>query len=456
MVNVTLQDIAEAVGGRLLCGRPDQVIRNISIDSRTMKGDDLFVPIIGAKVDAHRFLEGAFAAGAAAAFTSEHDSMDDPAHGWIRVKDTVQALQDLGAWYRKRITFPLVGITGSVGKTTTREMVAEAISAGKKVTSTSGNSNGQLGVPLTISEMDLTAEAGILEMGMSEPGEMVRLARIARPDMGIATNIGVSHIENLGSRERICEEKMHMTDYFTRENVMVLNGDDDQLIRYRGTDRFTPVFYGLGRENEVRAEEIRTENGRTCFTAVFGEKRIPMSLGVPGTHNVMNALAALTAAGLLGVDREAAAEKLAGFRGFARRLQIRQEGGYTYIDDTYNASPASMRAALEVLQTTETEGRRIAVLADMLELGPDSPRFHYETGVYGRGLAIDYVVTVGTLAEQIGKAYREAGIPVESCGSNEEAAAAVRAYRKPGDLILLKGSNGMHLNEVLQALTAQQ
>ena len=452
MINVTVQDIVNAAGGRLLCGDEKREIRNISIDSRSMKGDDLFVPFIGAKVDAHRFIPGAFSAGAAAVFTSEHDRMEDPEHAWIRVPDTLAALQDLGAWYRKRITFPLIGITGSVGKTTTREMVTAAISAGRRVTSTSGNSNGQVGVPLTLTGMDLTAEAGILEMGMSEPGEMSRLARIARPDMGIATNIGVSHIENLGSQERICEEKMHLTDFFTSANYMILNGDDDQLVRYRGTGRFTPVFYGLGKENDIRAEDVRTEGGRTLFTAVAAGWRAGISLGVPGTHNVMNALAALAAADLLGVDREAAAGKLSEYQGFARRLQILREKDYTYIDDTYNASPASMRAALEVLSVTGTEGRRIAVLADMLELGPDAPRYHYETGVYGRSMAIDRVVTVGKLAEQIGKAYREAGIPVDVCGSNTEAAEAVCAFRKPGDLILLKGSNGMHLNEVLRML----
>ena len=452
MKKVTARDVAEATGGGLLCGDPGRKIAHISIDSRNMQGDDLFVPIIGAKVDAHRFIGGAFSLGAAATFTSEHDEMDDPDHVWIRVEDTVKALQDLGAWIRKRLTFPIVGITGSVGKTTTREMIAAALSAGLKVTTTAGNSNGQLGVPVTLCEMDPDAQIAVLEMGMSEPGEMARLAQIAAPQLGVVTNIGVSHIENLGSRERICEEKLHLADGFKPDQVMILNGDDDMLVRLRGTDRFATVFYGLGEENDFRAEQVQVRGGRTEFILTAGDRRIAMSLGIPGTHNVMNALAAMAVADHFGVDLEAAAEKLASFRGFARRLQIGTEGGYTYVDDTYNASPASMRAALEVLAHVETEGKRIAVLAAMLELGPVAPRYHYETGAYGATLPVDLVVTVGTLAQEIGRAYREAGIPVVTCETNAEAAEAVIRRRTPGDVILLKGSNGMHLGEVLQAL----
>ena len=452
MRDVKIQDIVAAVDGRLLCGDPEMEIRNIAIDSRTMKGADIFVPIIGAKVDAHRFIPGAFAAGACATFTSEHDEMED-SHPWIRVEDTVKALQDLGKWYRNRITMPIVAITGSVGKTTTREMIVAALSAGKKVTSTAGNSNGQLGVPLTICDLDLDAEIAVLEMGMSEPGEMPKIAAIARPDLGVVTNIGVSHIENLGSRENICREKMHMTDYFGPENLMILNGDDDLLPAYKDNGRFATVFYGQGSENAYRAENVRVEGGLTRFTAVTPRETLEMTLAIPGLHNVMNALAALAAADACGVDRKAAAEALAGFQGFARRLQILKKGDYTYVDDTYNASPDSMKAALQVLSTTETAGKRIAVLADMLELGPDSPKFHYEVGVYGTTQKVDHVFLIGELAANIGRAYDEKQIPVTYCADNQDAIARVDAYRSAGDVILLKGSNGMHLGEVLKGLS---
>ncbi len=453
MENVRVRDIVTAVGGRLLCGDPEREIRNISIDSRRMKGDDLFVPIIGAKVDAHRFIPGAFEAGAAAVFTSEDEEKED-VHPWIRVENTVRALQDLGAWYRGRLSMPVIGITGSVGKTTTREMTAAALSAGRKVTGTGGNSNGQIGVPLAVSEADLSADAAVIEMGMSEPGEMARIAAVARPTIGVVSNIGVSHIENLGSREAICREKMHIADFLGEDGVMILNGEDDLLVQYRGSRRFRTLFFGTGEENDFRAEQIRTEQGRLCFTARMPGGSVEVSLGVPGRHNVLNALAALAAADVCGVDPEAAAAKLAEFSGFARRLQKLERDGYTYLDDTYNASPDSMRAAIRVLAETGTSGRRIAVLADMRELGAKAPEYHREVGEYAADRHLDAVFAVGDLSQYIAQGFEEkSGRKAVLCGSNEEAAAAVRAFRRPGDVILLKGSNSMHLNEVLAALT---
>lgn len=455
MYNITVSDIVKATGGRLLCGPSDLPIRNISIDSRTMKGADLFVPIIGARVDAHRFIPGAFAAGAAATFTSEHEERED-GHPWIRVEDTVQALQALGAYCRDRMTIPVIGITGSVGKTSTREMVTAALSAGLRVTGTAGNSNGQLGVPITLSEADPGAEICVLEMGMSEPGEMARIAAVARVDMGIVTNIGVSHIENLGSQENICREKMHITDGFGPENTMILNGDDPFLAAYRGKTVYRTVFYGLGSENDYRAEDIRVENGRTRFTVTAGETRLELTLRVPGVHNVRNALAALAAAGEQGVSLPAAAQALETYQGFEKRLQMIERNGYTIIDDSYNASPESMRAALQVLSVTPTSGRRAAVLADMLELGPQGPQFHYQIGQYAASCQPDQVFTVGPLAREIARALREADIPVESFDENAQAAEALASWACPGDVVLFKGSHGMKLEEIVRTFAAEQ
>lgn len=451
MEQITIADIVEAVGGRLLCGNPQTQIRHISIDSRNMNGEDLFVPIIGAKVDAHRFIEGAFAAGAVATFTSEHEEGTD-FRPWIRVEDTVKALQALGAWYRSRLKMPVIGITGSVGKTTTREMVTAALSAERRVTSTSGNSNGQLGVPITICQADLTAEAAVFEMGMSEPGEMPRIAAVARPDVAVVTNIGVSHIENLGSREGICREKMHITDGFGPGQTAVLNGDEPLLRGFPKKAEFQTVYYGMEAGNDYQAKDVHVEEGRTFFTAVTPKGEISLSLGVPGLHNVMNALAALAVADRLEVSLPAAARKLEEFSGFARRLQILQHHGMTLIDDSYNASPESMRAALQVLSTTETGGRRAAVLADMLELGPDSPSFHYQVGEYAAQCPVEKYFLIGTEIRALGEALEKAGKAVSYFETNETAAAAVTAWIRSGDTILLKGSNGMKLGEVLKEL----
>lgn len=451
MEHVTVADIVKAVGGRLLCGSPETPVRHISLDSRTMQGDDLFVPIIGAKVDAHRFIEGAFTAGAVAAFTSEDDAKED-SHPWIRVADTVRALQDLGAWYRQFLKMPVVGVTGSVGKTTTREMISAALSARFSVTGTTGNSNGQLGVPIMVCQADLSAGAAVLEMGISEPGEMPRIARVARPDVAVVTNIGVSHIENLGSREGICREKMQITGNFGRQQVAVLNGDEPLLAAYREGASFRTVFYGMGPENDYRAEQVRLENGWTYFTAVTPSGSLEVSLQVPGQHNVRNALAALAAAEQLGVPAEEAAARLAQYSGFARRLQIYSQDGVTLIDDSYNASPESMQAALQVLSDQTATGRRAAVLADMKELGPDSPAFHRQVGEFAAQCPVDQFFLVGDLIRHLGKVLEEAGKPVCYCASNSEAVKELKGWKQTGDVILFKGSNSMKLGEIIQEL----
>ncbi len=248
MTGITVKELLEATGGNLLHGQEDQHAKHISLDSRKMEGDDLFVPIVGERVDAHRFLCQAIASGAAVVFTSEHHCGEEVKAcvrqqcgenreqerkalqaAWIEVPDTKKALQDLGSFCRKRLSLPLVGITGSVGKTTTREMIAEALSAGFKVYKTPGNSNSQVGVPITIAEIPQSAEIGVIELGMSEPGEMERIARVARVDCAVMTNIGIAHIEQLGSQERILEEKLHIQEGMPSEGILFLNGDDSLL-----------------------------------------------------------------------------------------------------------------------------------------------------------------------------------------------------------------------------------
>ena len=451
LINVTVKDIAEAVNGTLLCGAPDTIIEHISIDSRTMKGNDIFVPIIGAKVDAHRFIDGAFKAGAVATFTMEHDAMDDP-HPFIRVEDTVKALQDLGAWYRRKYTGMVIGITGSVGKTSTRSMIMAALGAALQVTGTAGNNNGQLGVPITVSELANTYDAAVIEMGVSEPGEMSRINRIAWPSHAVVTNIGDAHIESLGSREGIAREKLRIADLMPPKGCLILNGDDDMLTKMGREYHDRVLYFGLSESNDLRAENIHRDGTETVFTAKLGRKEKEIRLAVPGEHQVMNALAALAVCEVMSVDWDKAASGIASYTGFSHRLEIVRTASAVYIDDTYNASPASMKAALGVLSDMQADGRRIAVLADMLELGPDAAKLHYETGAFGSSLNIDHVVVIGTLAKNIGQAYAEKHIPVDSFEDNAAAIDFLRSFKKPGDVILLKGSHGMNLLEVLDAL----
>lgn len=456
MEQITAADIVTATGGRLLCGDGQLPLEHISIDSRTMKGQDLFVPLIGEKVDAHRFIDQAFQAGAAAVLTSEHDEMEDP-RPWIRVADTKKALQDIGRYYRNRLTLPLIGITGSVGKTTTREMVAAALSAGFRVYKTPGNSNSQVGVPITLSEITSQDEIGVLELGMSMPGELTVIARIAQVDAAVITNVGVTHIEQLGSQENIYREKLTIQDGLKDGGVLFLNGDDPMLKTTKAKAGCRTVYYGTGEDCEYRAEEIRIENGFPVFTAVCRGRRIPVALHIMGRHNVLNAMVALAVADEYGVDLNGAAEKLGEFTGFQNRQQIYERNGVTIIDDTYNASPVSMLAGLEVLRSMEGAKRRIAVLADMKELGPEAPRFHREIGAWLKEHPVDVLLTLGELAGEIAAAV---GPSCESrCFAAEDRDGlyqAVKAGSEPGDCVLLKGSNSMKLGEVAARLLKKE
>ena len=447
MEQITGYDIIKATGGVLLCGDPSIELHSISLDSRKMEEDALFVPIIGERVDAHDFLKGAFETGARAAITSRGEIVD-PDRLHIQVEDTRKALQDIGRYCRKRLSLPIIGITGSVGKTTTREMVSAALKAQRHIFSTTGNHNGQLGVPIMLAEIPQDAEAAVLEMGMSLPGEMKVLGEMVQVSMAIMTNIGVSHIENLGSQENICKEKLHIIDGMGPDGTLILNGDDPILIKYAGNTRHETVTYGLGESCHYRAVDIRRENTRTVFEACHDGKKVTVRLGVPGIHNVSNAMAAIACADRMGISMEEAGKALEQFDGFTHRLEIEQWNDMTLIDDAYNASPDSMRAALEVLSSMEGTGRRIAVLADMLELGPDSPEYHRQVGEYGDSLNIDEFICIGSLARNIARGI--VAKPVHWYQKKEEALPLLKELCRPGDMILWKGSNGMKLNDMIQ------
>ncbi|KIR03418.1 UDP-N-acetylmuramoylalanyl-D-glutamyl-2,6- diaminopimelate--D-alanyl-D-alanine ligase [Lachnospiraceae bacterium TWA4] len=453
MENITVKDLLEATGGRLLCGSEDTVVEHICIDSRNLKGNDLFVPFIGEKVDAHKFVGQVLDQDLSAASLSSRE--DIPLHNKpiILIEDSLKALQAIGRWYRKNrlAHLKIVGVTGSVGKTSTREMVSTALSAGKDVFSTKGNFNGQIGVPLTLSQMSSKDEMAVLEMGMSLPGEMEIISNIACVDMAVVTNIGISHIENLGSQEAIRSEKLHILDGMNEGGTLILNGDDPLLADYTQTKKVNKIYYGTTNACRYQAMNIRTENNCAVFEANCDGKIVTIHLKVPGVHNVLNTMAALAVAMESGVDLDKAVKAIEGFEGFDRRLQILTNGSITIIDDAYNASPDSMRAALQVLDSMKCEGKKVAVLADMLELGPDSPRYHFEVGSYAVDKRIDEYVFIGELASWIGRAIDQySEIPTHYFSTNDKAADYLCENLKPSDMVLFKGSNGMNLKEIIQ------
>ena len=470
MEDVKVKDIVKASGGRLLGGDEEMEIRGFSIDSRQGGDHTLFVPIIGERVDAHRFISGALDLNAAT-LTSEHDEIPSNQAGrdraWIRVDDTVEAMQRIGTWYRERMKLPVVAVTGSVGKTTTREMIAAVLGSGLRVFQTLGNQNSQIGVPLTLSRMSKEDEAAVLEIGMSERGQIEKLTRMIRPDIAVVTVIGVSHIAQLGSQENICLEKMDIVKGLPEDGMVFLNGDDPRLAAYRGRLPYKVRFYGMDPSCDYRAEDIRMENGQTRFSFLYrqgdGWKRMEALLNMMGDHNVRNALAGLGIAREMGLDMEEAVRALAHFEG--QRLKVLPLTVCTVIDDTYNASPDSMKASLKVLSDMKVKpgGRKIAALADMLELGDREKDYHYEVGRFAGGLDLDMIVVYGDLAPEIIRGIKEeegeksgsSSRLMKAFASREELEDYLLKTVRPDDILLLKGSNGMKLSESVKRLQNQ-
>lgn len=446
MKNVTVKEIVEVTGGTLLCGDETTSITDLSTDSRKMGAGVLYVPVIGERVNGHKFIESALEQGGAT-LTQEHSTMDDT-KPWIQVKDTVEAMQKIAAWYRSKMTFPVVAVTGSVGKTTTREMVTRALEAGFVTFQTEGNFNSQVGVPMTIAKMQGDEEVAVLEAGMSQKGEMALLETMIRPNIVIFTNIGVAHIENLGSQENICLEKMKLASHISENGVVFLNGDDSILMKYRDRILGKVITYGLSENCDYRAENIVIQNGKTKFDCIKKGKCYPIVMDVLGQHNVLNALAAIGVAESLGLSIEQVQHQFEGFHGMRQR--VLEHHGYTIIDDTYNASPDSMKAALSVLSDMPRKGRKIAVLADMLELGEKSIQFHEEVGVFAGTKDLDELYVYGTLAEHILKKAQEENqkIKGKAFAEREALESFLTGYFQAGDCILFKGSNGMKLSEI--------
>lgn len=450
-MKLTVQELLTLTQGTLLCGDRDAVVTGVKVDSRIVVPGDLFVPIKGERIDPHIYLDAVFEAGAAAAFTENPCEKSRPG-ALIHVGNTLSALQRLASAYRARFSIPVVGITGSVGKTTTKEMVALALSAGKKVMCTKGNQNSQIGLPLTLFGLSPEHEAAVIEMGMSEFGEMSRLAAVAAPTHAVITNIGLSHIGQLKTQENILHEKLHITDGWNPGNLLLLNGDDPLLAPLHGRLPFQTVTYGTSEGCEWRACGIVPYGGGLAFHILFPGGIVHVELPVPGMHNVLNATAAVAIAAACGVPPKAASAALEHYTPPAMRQQQHLAGGITIIDDTYNASPDSMRGGIDILCGLDIPGKRIALLADMRELGAFSQQAHAEIGAYAAQRGIDVIVTVGEESLATAHAAETGGAACYRCEENDEATETLLSLLKPGDAVLVKGSRGMHTEEIVKAL----
>lgn len=457
MVHLTLEEILKATGGRRAGAGSCDGIAGISTDSRTIEKGNLFIPILGENFDGHDFIGSAFEKGAALSL-SQKETVYFPGKPLVIVDNTLKALQDLAAYYRSKFSIPFVGITGSVGKTSTKEMVAKVLSRKFYVLRNEGNLNNEIGVPLTVFNLDEAHEAAVLEMGMSAFGEISALSSIVKPKVGIITNIGISHIEKLGSRQNILKAKLELLDGMPPESLLILNGDDAMLSGVKGLLPRRTVSYGLEEGVDYLAYNINSlgEEGINFDVTVDG-KDYTVYVPSPGVHNVYNALAALAAGHELGIPMEDIIKGISMFSPGKMRLNIIKANGLKVINDTYNASPQSVRAALSVLE--EIEGsRKIAVLGDMLELGEWTKSAHTEIGRYAADMNLDYIVTVGPAASNIVKGAVESGFSSDRTASfenNTDALNYLLAILHKDDAVLIKGSRGMKMEEIVNSLTAE-
>lgn len=443
MESFTLRELAQALHTQ---APVDAVIRDVSTDTRHLPEGCLFVALRGKRFDGHDFVQQAVAAGAAAAVTDTQIGSSP----CMVVQDTGQALLDIAGFYRRRFSIPVTAVTGSVGKTTTKEIVACVLSEKYRTLKTEKNLNNEIGLPQTL--LGLTAEHGaaVVEMGMNHFGEISRMSRCAAPDIAVITNVGYSHIENLGSREGIRRAKLEILEGMAPDAPLVTNGDDPMLCTLK-QELHRPVytFSVSGSEADVTAGDIREVDGSTLFTICHGGERYPAVIPAVGEHNVKNALAAYFVGTLAGLAPQEILRGIARYQPTGMRQNIVTKNGQTVIVDCYNASPDSMRAGLNVLAGLACTGRRVAVLGDMLELGEHSEKLHAMVGEMAADAHIDALFCLGNDARHIAEHSGMDAFCTADAGSLTEK---LREFLHEGDTVLFKASRGMHLETVIAGL----
>jgi len=449
---IPLSKIAAWADGRLSGGDPARTITNVCTDSRALKSGDLFIAIRGEKFDAHDFLRDAARLGAAGAIVSRAMRALPAGFAVIVVDDTIRALQAVARAYRASLPLTAICITGSNGKTSTKDLTAAVLAQKFSVTRTEGNLNNHIGLPLTILRADSTHRAGIFEVGMNHPGEIAPLAAIAKPDIAIITNIGVAHIEFMGSREAIALEKGMLAEAVGERGTVILNADDEFTPSIAQRTRARVMTAGL-RGGDVRATDLDFHSLGTRFRLHATGQSVEAELPVPGEHMVRNAILACAAGLVLDLSLDDCARGLRQLRLTAGRLSQKTVGGIRIIDDTYNANPDSMVAALATLARVPVDGRRIAVLGRMGELGIESERGHRQVGEAAGREQISCVITVGDEADWIAEGAEAGGVhTVIRTTDIDDATRALRGIAQPGDTVLIKASRSARLERIVQAM----
>ena len=446
MQALNIKDVAKAIGAECAI---DCQIYDICTDTRKITQGCLFIAIKGENFDGHDFAAKALEDGAVAVVCEKDCSLGERQ---LLVKSTRQALLDAAGYYRSLFNIPVVGITGSVGKTTTKEMTHTVLSTKYKTLKNEANLNNEIGVPLTLLRLDSSYEAAVIEMGMSNAGEIAAITAAVKPDIAIITNIGVSHMENLGSRENILKAKLEITQGMKKGSVLILNGDDDYLPTVDLPD-FSLKFFGVSKpDSDITAKDVSLSDSGADFTAKTAEGEVSVSLPVTGIHNVCDSLSAIYAGLKLGISLENAAKALGDYAVSGMRQRVNRINGITVIEDCYNASPDSVKAALSVLSSMNAE-RKIAVIGDMKELGSITEQAHKNVGIQAAELGIDILLTYGQMAALATIYGISSGVPFcKAFGDKQELAAYLAQTVKEGDAVLFKASRAMRLEEIMNML----
>jgi UDP-N-acetylmuramoyl-tripeptide--D-alanyl-D-alanine ligase len=457
MESLSLAQIAAFADGSVASGNAETLVSRVSTDSRTLQAGDLFVPLRGENFDGHKFIQQAAERGAVGAMVEESWRGNAPENfGLIRVAHTLVGYQTLAANYRASLPLKVIAITGSNGKTTTKDFVAATLARKFRVTKTEGNFNNHVGLPQTMLAANREDEIAVWEIGMNHPGEIAALAKLAAPDVAIITNVGVAHIEFMGSREAIAEEKGALAEAIASDGTLILNAEDAFTDSIAKRTAAKIILAGI-EKGSVRATEITQHSTGSEFTILEGAHRCRAQLPVPGIHMVQNAMLAIAAGRVFGLSLEECAVGLASTPLTKARLQIREIDGIQFIDDSYNANPDSMKAALRTLVELDADGRRIAVLGEMGELGAESERGHREVGEAAAALRVDELIAVGGIGAAIARAAEKAGLEKSiAVDSPKEAAELLERSAAPGDLVLIKGSRSARMERVLEEFSKRR
>ena len=464
MREFTIEEILKATEGTMMWGNGANVVYSVCTDSRLAKPGDVFFPLIGEKNDAHDFLHQVLDGGCKTIVVSDESKVPKAVFlgqsedvNIIVVEDTTEALQKLARYYLN--TLPLkkkIAVTGSVGKTSTRDMLYYVASAKYKTGRSMKNFNNGFGLPLSILEFPPDTEVAVLEMGMSSPGEIVKLAELVRPDIAVITNIGVSHVENLGSRMGILKEKMDVCAYFSQDSTLIINADNDMLTEENVRGNYRLLTVGSGENNGYNVNDVCDFGDKGIkYSLCHDGKEYEVALDVPGSHNAVNSALAIAAGSLLGIAAEEAIAGLKRAELTEKRLNIKTGGRIKVIDDTYNACPESMKSALNTLAASqpETGGRRIAVLGDMFELGQESPQMHREVGLYAAAKKPDILVAVGKDARYYVEGAADLGKEkILYYPDKKELLETVDLIVQPGDVVLVKASRGMAMEKIVKEI----